>query len=248
MLGGCRRALRSGMVTIPSGTSFRGAKGDSTPVNAYRLESLTYYVFGGQLLLFSTRPRFPPCRRVDREPRLPERCQDQHGVLVQPGTEEVGRIVGRQMDVGVPLQAGLVLPSGVGEPVLFAIVARRPLGELGVLQEQAVLQGIERSLHPGVAGRQNAGRTDQRFGRLHGVPVQPADVGAAPRPPPTPRPRTSSQSRPQSTFFSGGAPASIVWSSGRLAYFARPIQLSGGFSSGLRSARYWYALGAMSAG
>ena len=54
------------------------------------------------------------------------------GILVQPRAQEDRHVVGRQVDVGVALQAALILPAGVGEPVLLGdrspASARQPSG------------------------------------------------------------------------------------------------------------------------
>ena len=87
----------------------------------------------------------------------------------------------------MPFQAGLILPSGVRKPMFFRVVARRPLGNLRVLQQQPVFEDVKRALHAPVVGREKPRGAHQRLRRLDRVPVQSADVGAAARPPPTPR-------------------------------------------------------------
>ena len=69
-------------------------------------------------------------------------------ILVIERTEEVGYVVPLQVDIGGPLNAALVIPAGVPEPVALGVVTLGSHGKAMVLQQKTVLEHIEKTLSP----------------------------------------------------------------------------------------------------
>ncbi len=85
---------------------------------------------------------------------------DIYGVLVQHCSEEAGRIIAVEVDIGMALQTTLMLPAGVRKPVSFRTVARGAHREAFVLEQKPIFQHVQEPLHSPVTRRNQGSGTD----------------------------------------------------------------------------------------